>query len=104
MSVAEQYSIIFKALGSAKGEIAHTGLSALFALAPYDCIDLTTYMDDSLPLALGAHLTDVRPAWAISGDFSFIATGHLGLLVAVQRKIPLKVLLLCNGKAETTGS
>ncbi|OPY53544.1 MAG: Indolepyruvate oxidoreductase subunit IorA [Methanosaeta sp. PtaU1.Bin112] len=105
MSVAEQYSIIFEALRSAKGEIAagDTGLSTLFALAPYDCIDVTTYMGGSLPLALGVHLAGVRPAWAISGDFSFIAAGHLGLLEAVQRQIPLKVLLLCNGKAETTG-
>jgi len=59
--------------------------------------------EGSLPLAMGVHLAGVRPAWAISGDFSFIAAGHLGLLEAVQRQIPLKVLLLCNGKAETTG-
>jgi TPP-dependent indolepyruvate ferredoxin oxidoreductase alpha subunit len=105
ISVAEQYAIVFEALRSAKGEIAagDTGLSTLFALAPYDCIDVTTCMGGSLPLAIGAHLAGVRPAWAITGDFAFIAAGHLGLLEAVSRKIPLKVLLLCNGKAETTG-
>ena len=67
-----------------------------------DCIDVTTYMGGSVPLALGAHMAGVSPAWAISGDFSFIAAGHLGLLEAVQRQIPLKILLLFNGKAETT--
>jgi len=105
IAVAEQYAILFEALRSAKGEIAagDTGLSTLFALAPYDCIDVTTYMGGSLPLALGAYLAGVRPAWAISGDFAFIAAGHMGLLEAVSREIPLKVLLLCNGKAETTG-
>ncbi|MDD2837103.1 MAG: thiamine pyrophosphate-dependent enzyme, partial [Methanothrix sp.] len=102
---AKQYAIIFEALRSAKGRIAagDTGLSTLFALPPYDCIDVTTYMGGSVPLAMGAHMAGVRPAWAISGDFSFIAAGHLGLLEAVQRHIPLKILLLCNGKAETTG-
>lgn len=103
--VAKQYAIIFEALRSVKGEIAagDTGLSTLFALPPYDCIDVTTYMGGSVPLAMGAHMAGVSPAWAISGDFSFIAAGHLGLLEAVQRQIPLKILLLCNGKAETTG-
>ena len=60
-------------------------------------------MGGSVPLALGAHMAGVSPAWAIIGDFSFIAAGHLGLLEAVQRQIPLRILLLCNGKAETTG-
>jgi TPP-dependent indolepyruvate ferredoxin oxidoreductase alpha subunit len=60
-------------------------------------------MGGSLPLALGVYMAGVRPAWAVSGDFSFIAAGHLGLLEAMQRQIPLKVLLLYNGKAETTG-
>ena len=78
-------------------------MSTLFALPPYDCIDVTTYMGGSVPLAMGAYMAGVSPAWAISGDFSFIAAGHLGLLEAVQRQIPLKILLLCNGKAETTG-
>ncbi|HUS75592.1 MAG TPA: thiamine pyrophosphate-dependent enzyme [Methanothrix sp.] len=105
MPAIEEYAIVFEALQSVKGEIAagDTGLSTLFALPPYDCIDVTTYMGGSVPLALGAHMAGVSSAWAISGDFSFIAAGHLGLLEAVQRKIPLKILLLCNGKAETTG-
>jgi TPP-dependent indolepyruvate ferredoxin oxidoreductase alpha subunit len=102
---AERYAPIFEALRQAKGEIAagDTGLSTLFALPPYSCIDLTTYMGGSIPLAVGAYLAGVRPAWAVSGDFSFIAAGQLGLLEAAQRQIPLKVLLLYNGRAETTG-
>jgi len=104
-SVAKEYAAVFEALRSVKGEIAagDTGLSTLFALPPYDCIDVTTYMGGSVPLALGAHMAGVSPAWAVSGDFSFIAAGHLGLPEAVQRHIPLKILLLCNGMAKTTG-
>jgi TPP-dependent indolepyruvate ferredoxin oxidoreductase alpha subunit len=103
--VAEKYANIFKVFGSAKGEMAagDTGLSTLFALPPYDCIDVTTYMGGSIPLALGAYMAGIRPAWAVSGDFSFIAAGHLGLLEAIHRQIPLKILILYNGKAETTG-
>ena len=43
-----------------------------------------------------------RP-WAVAGDFAFLAGGGLGLAEATQRGAPLKVLLLYNGKAETTG-
>lgn len=102
---AEKYSRLFKAFRSFKGGIVagDTGLSTLFALPPYDCIDVTTYMGGSVPLAIGAYLAGQRPAWAVTGDFSFIAAGHLGLLEAIQRNVPIKVLVLHNGKAETTG-
>lgn len=102
---AEKYSRLFEAFRSFKGGMVagDTGLSTLFALPPYDCIDVTTYMGGSIPLAIGAYLAGERPAWAVTGDFSFIAAGQLGLLEAVQREVPIKVLVLNNGKAETTG-
>ena len=80
-----------------------TGMSTLFALPPYNCIDVTTYMGGSVPLAIGAYLAGCKPAWAVTGDFALVAAGHLGLLEAAQRNIPLKVLVLYNGKSETTG-
>jgi TPP-dependent indolepyruvate ferredoxin oxidoreductase alpha subunit len=103
--VAKKYARLFEAFKSAKGPIAagDTGISTLFALPPYNCIDVTTYMGGSVPLAIGAYLSGCRPAWAVTGDFSFIAAGHLGLIEAALRHIPLKVLVLYNGKAETTG-
>ena len=36
-------------------------------------------------------------------DFCFIAAGQLGLPKAVQRHITLKIMLFCNGIAETIG-
>ncbi len=103
--VAKKYARLFEAFKSVKGPIAagDTGISTLFALPPYNCIDVTTYMGGSVPLAIGAYLSGCRPAWAVTGDFSFIAAGHLGLIEAALRNIPLKVLVLYNGKAETTG-
>jgi len=103
--IARKYARLFEAFKSVKGPIVagDTGISTLFALPPYDCIDVTTYMGGSLPLAIGAYLAGCRPAWAVTGDFSFLAAGHLGLIEAALRNIPLKVLVLCNGKAETTG-
>lgn len=80
-----------------------TSVGSLFALPPVGAVDLCTYMGGSLPLALGGAAVGERPAWAVTGDFGFVSAGHLGLLEAQQRDLPLKVLLLENGRAEATG-
>lgn len=80
-----------------------TGLGTLFAFSPFDCVDVCTYYGGSLPLALGAQLGGRRAVWAVSGDYAFIAAGHLGLVEAVARERPLKILLLHNGCALATG-
>lgn len=79
---AEKYSRLFKAFRSFKGGMVagDTGLSTLFALPPYDCIDVTTYMGGSVPLAIGAYMAGERPSWAVTGDFSFIAAAPNGRL------------------------
>ena len=79
------------------------GLSSCYGFPPYDAIDVVSYMGGAVPIALGASLSGHDDAWAVTGDFSFVAAGHLGLLEAVGRDVPLRVLLLANGMAETTG-
>lgn len=79
------------------------GISSCYGFPPADAIDVVTYMGGALPLAIGAHLAGRTDAWAVTGDFSFVAAGHLGLLEALIREVPLRVLLLANGRAETTG-
>lgn len=103
--VAESYAPLFSAFKSLRGAIVtgDTGVSSLFAFPPYNCVDITTYMGGSIPLAIGASLAGYDDVWALTGDFSFIAAGLLGLPEAVQRHIPLKIVILYNGKAETTG-
>ncbi len=39
----------------------------------------------------------------MTGDYAFLAAGHLGLIEAHARRIPLKVLILDNGRAMATG-
>ncbi len=79
------------------------GISSCYGFPPYDTIDVVTYMGGAVPLALGACLAGRTGAWAVTGDFSFVSAGHLGLLEALVRDIPLRILLLANGQAETTG-
>jgi len=99
------YETLFAVFKKLRGRFVagDTGTSGLFAFPPYDCIDVVTYMGGSLPLAIGAHLAGLHDTWAVTGDFSFIAAGHLGLVEAVQRDIPLKVLIFNDGRAQATG-
>jgi TPP-dependent indolepyruvate ferredoxin oxidoreductase alpha subunit len=99
------YIPFFEAFRKLRGDVvvSDAGISTLFAFPPYDCIDICSYMGGSIPLAIGAYLAGLKDVWAITGDFSFIAAGHLGLLEARQRKIPLKVIILNNHRSQTTG-
>jgi TPP-dependent indolepyruvate ferredoxin oxidoreductase alpha subunit len=101
----EAYVPVFEIFKKFRGEIVtgDTGISSQFAAEPFNCIDIVTYMGGSTSLAIGAWLAGYRDVWAVTGDFSFIAAGHLGLMEAKLRGIPLKVIILNNGKAETTG-
>jgi hypothetical protein len=42
-------------------------------------------------------------AWAVTGDYAFLAAGHMGLIEVMARRIPLKVLVMDNGCAMVTG-
>jgi uncharacterized protein (TIGR00369 family) len=104
--LVENYSRLFRIFRQVKGQAIVTGepgVSSLFACEPYNCIDITTYLGGSVPLAVGAFLGGATEVWAVTGDFAFIAAGHLGLIEARQRQIPLKVLILFNGESATTG-
>lgn len=80
-----------------------TGLSVLFSFAPFDCIDVCSYYGGSLPFAVGFHLAGYSRAWAVTGDYAFLAAGHMGLIEAKARQVPLKVLVVDNGGAMATG-
>lgn len=81
-----------------------TSLSSNYAFPPYNCIDIVTFMGGSVPLAVGAWLAGMKRVWALSGDFGFIAAGHLGLFEVIHREIPLKLVIFNNKKAAATGN
>lgn len=80
-----------------------TGLASLLGLEPLRAVDCIGWMGGSVPLALGALAGGLAEAWAVTGDFSFAAAGFLGWLEALQRGLPLRVLLFDNGCAQATG-
>lgn len=93
---------IFKQL---RGDIVtgDTSSSSMFVLPPYNCIDIVTHLGGSIPLATGAYLAGFKNVWALTGDFGFISAGHIGLLEANNRQIPLKIVIFYNKEASATG-
>jgi TPP-dependent indolepyruvate ferredoxin oxidoreductase alpha subunit len=101
------YMPVFDVLKVFRGEIdfimGDTGTSSLFVCPPFSLVDATTYYGGSIPMAAGAISAGVRKAWAITGDWTFIAAGHLGLHEAFHQGLPVKVLIFHNRAAVATG-
>ena len=106
-SAASQFVPLFEVFQDLRTQIpfasGDTGLSCLFAFPPFACIDACSYYGGSLPLAIGFYLAGFERSWAVTGDYAFLAAGHLGLIEALSRQIPLKVLVVDNGRAMATG-
>jgi TPP-dependent indolepyruvate ferredoxin oxidoreductase alpha subunit len=106
-SAASLYTSVFDVFQELRPQIpfvsGDTGLSSLFAFAPYACVDACSYYGGSLPLAIGFHMAGFNRSWAVTGDYAFLAAGHMGLIEAMARRIPLKVLVMDNGCAMATG-
>jgi TPP-dependent indolepyruvate ferredoxin oxidoreductase alpha subunit len=98
---------VFDVFKSFRGEIdfimGDTGTSSLFVCPPYGLVDATTYYGGSIPMAAGAISAGASKAWAIIGDWTFTAAGHLGLHEAFHQNLSVKVLIFHNRSAVATG-
>jgi TPP-dependent indolepyruvate ferredoxin oxidoreductase alpha subunit len=102
---AIKYLPFFDAFKEFRGDIVtgDTSTSSAFALPPYNAIDLVTHIGGSIPLAVGAYSAGFKNVWALTGDFGFIASGHMGLVEIIQRNIPIKIVIFYNKQAAATG-
>ena len=102
---AEKYTPFFEIFKTIKRDITtgDTSISSSFAFPPYNAIDIVTYIGGSIPLAIGAYYAGNKKVWALSGDFGFLAAGHYGLLEALNRELPVKVVIFYNKSAGATG-
>lgn len=88
-----------------RGDIVTGDTTAASSLAfpPYNLVDIVTYMGGSIPLAIGAYLSGYKNVWAFTGDFGFLSAGSIGLLEAMNREVPIKILVFYNHEAASTG-
>ncbi len=104
-ATAKKYTPFFEIFQKVRGKIVtgDTSISSTFCMPPYNAIDLVTYIGGSIPLAIGAYLSGVKDVWALTGDFGFLAAGHMGLLETFNRNLPIKIVIFYNKKAAATG-
>lgn len=102
---ANQYQPFFEVFKQYKQGIVcgDTSSSSTFCLPPFEAIDIVTHIGGSIPLAIGTYLAGNKYSWALTGDFGFISAGHMGLIEAANRGIPLKIVIFFNKKAAATG-
>ncbi|GBD89635.1 acetolactate synthase 1 catalytic subunit [bacterium BMS3Abin04] len=102
---ANKYVTFFDTFKSVRGSVVtgDTSVSSCFAFPPYNSIDLITHLGGSIPLAIGAYKAGHKDVWALSGDFGFLAAGHMSLIEILEREIPLKIVIFYNKQAAATG-
>lgn len=102
---ANKYVKFFEAFKSVRGSVVtgDTSVSSCFAFPPYNSIDLITHLGGSIPLAIGAYKAGYKDVWALTGDFGFLAAGHMSLIEILEREIPLKIVIFYNKQAAATG-
>ncbi len=102
-----RYTLMMNELKSLKNEktfiTTDIGFYASFSFPPFEVQDVCTFMGCAISLAAGAVYAGCEDAWAVVGDFTFLAAGHLVLLDPGILEMPIKVVLIDNGMAETTG-
>ena len=79
------------------------GTSTLFAFHKKQLVDICSYMGSSPGMALGAQIAGAKNVWSVTGDFSFLAAGILGLNEIIGRNAPVKILIFNNKIAAATG-
>ena len=101
----DSFGALNEALESySKGRVlSDIGCYTLSALPPLDSINSCVDMGASITMAVGAAEAGLVPAVAAIGDSTFTHSGMTGLLDAVNRNVPITVLLMDNATTAMTG-
>ena len=83
--------------------LADIGCYTLSALKPLESINSCVDMGASITMAVGAAEAGLVPAVAVIGDSTFTHSGMTGLLDAVNRKLPVTIVVLDNSTTGMTG-
>lgn len=79
------------------------GVYTLGAFEPCNALDTALCMGASIGMAIGARLAGVQRVCAVIGDSTFIHAGIPALIEANEKKIDIKVFLIDNHCAVSTG-
>jgi indolepyruvate ferredoxin oxidoreductase alpha subunit len=68
-----------------------------------DTIDACLCLGSSVGVGMGCILAGGKRVITVTGDASYLHTGKNSLSEAIERKTPLKLIILCNGGSQVTG-
>ena len=69
----------------------------------YDSIDGVLCFGSSISVGLGCLLAGKKNVFSITGDASYLHSGKNSIVEAIERNLPIKIVVICNGGSKGTG-
>lgn len=68
-----------------------------------DSIDGVLCFGSSISVGLGCLLAGKKNVFSITGDASYLHSGKNSIVEAIERNLPIKIVVICNGGSQGTG-
>lgn len=69
----------------------------------YDSIDGVLCFGSSISVGLGCLMAGKKNVFSITGDASYLHSGKNSIVEAIERNLPIKIVVICNGGSQGTG-
>lgn len=100
--VSKNYEKVFSILKSLKPDLVVGDLGE-YTKDNLNTIDVCLSFGSGPAVAMGCNLAGIKKAVSIIGDAAYLHSGKNSIVEAVERNIPLKVVVVCNGGSQGTG-
>lgn len=100
--VSKDYEELFSAIKEIKPSFVVGDLGE-YTKDTFDTVDVCLCLGSSVGVGIGCILAGYKNVFVITGDAAYLHTGKNSISEAIERKIPLKLVILCNGGSKTTG-
>ena len=100
--ITKNYEKIFSVLKSLKPNLVIGDLGE-YTKDNLDTIDACLSFGSSPAVAIGCNLAGIKKVVSIIGDAAYLHSGKNSILEAIEKNIPLKIIVVCNGGSQETG-
>lgn len=100
--ISKNYEKVFSVLKSLKPNLVVGDLGE-YTKDNLDTIDACLSFGSSPAVAIGCNLARIKNVVSIIGDAAYLHSGKNSISEAIEKNIPLKVVIVCNGGSQGTG-
>jgi TPP-dependent indolepyruvate ferredoxin oxidoreductase alpha subunit len=100
--VSKNYEKLFSAVKAIRPTFVIGDLGE-YTKDTYGTIDACLCLGSSIGVATGCALAGYQKSLVITGDGAYLHSGKNALMESIERKITLKIVVLCNGGCRVTG-